>query len=53
MRTYRLYFCDINKRAIHVWEGRIGKHYTIEAPEMVGTVALTTDEDVIIAALHR
>ena len=44
---------DINGRAIHVWEAATGEHFTIEGPEMVGTVALTTDEDVILAALHR
>ena len=52
-RTGRLYFVDINMRAIHVWEAATGEHTTIEGPEMVGTIALTTDEDIILAALHR
>jgi sugar lactone lactonase YvrE len=48
-----LYFVDINAHKIHVYEAETKEHYFIEAPEMVGTVALTDDQNIILAALHR
>ena len=52
-RTQRLFFVDINAKKIHVLQYDTKEHFTIDAPEMVGTVALTDNENLILAAMHR
>ena len=52
-RIQRLYFVDINSKNIQYWDVGSGQHVVIDAPEMVGTVALTADPNTILAAMHR
>eukprot|EP00884_Botryococcus_braunii_P012423 jgi/Botrbrau1/21181/Bobra.0061s0072.1 len=52
-RTGRLYFVDINSCSIHVFTEETGEHFTIKANEAVGTVALTSDPDILLACLTR
>lgn len=53
-RTGRLYFVDINKQQIHVYTPSAqgaDKHFTISTPSTVGCVAVTTDPNMLVAAL--
>ena len=52
-RCGRLYFVDINERRLHAWEPETGERFTIEAPEMIGCVALTSDVGKVLLGLHR
>lgn len=52
-RVQRLYFVDINSNNIHYWDATTKSHVVIEAPEMVGTIALTADTNTILAAMQR
>lgn len=52
-RIQRLYFVDINSKNIQYWDSESNEPVVIEAPEMVGTVALTADTNTILAAMHR
>ena len=52
-RLQVLYFVDINRNTIHAFNTETNAHDTLELSEPVGAVALTTDEDLLIAATRR
>ncbi len=52
-RIQRLYFVDINSKNIQYWDSTTNNHVVIDAPEMVGTIALTADTNTILAAMQR
>jgi sugar lactone lactonase YvrE len=52
-RLGRLYFVDINACRLHAWEPETGERFSIEAPECVGCVALTSDTGKVLLGLHR
>lgn len=52
-RIQRLYYVDINSKNIQYWDSTSDAHVVIEAPEMVGTIALTEDPNTILAAMQR
>ena len=52
-RTQRIYFVDINSKKIYS-AGEDGSDlFSIDCDEMVGTIALTTDPNLLLAAMHR
>ena len=52
-RTQRLYFVDINGKKIYS-SGEDGSDlFHIDTPETVGTIALTTDDNILLAAMNR
>lgn len=48
-----LYFVDINRNTIHAFNTEHIAHETLELSEPVGSVALTTDKDLLLAATRR
>jgi len=52
-RLSTLYFVDIRRNTIHSFNINTNAHETLELSESVGSVALTTDKDLILAAVER
>ena len=52
-RTQRLYFVDINSKEIYGCNCDGEDLFCIECEEMVGTIALTTDPNILLAAMNR
>ena len=52
-RTQRLYFVDINKMKIYSSSEDGSDVYSIDTHETVGTIALTTDPNILLAAMNR
>ncbi|PSC74213.1 SMP-30 gluconolaconase LRE domain [Micractinium conductrix] len=52
-RTGRLYFVDINGKRVHVYEPASGAHRSFQLDQPVGTIALTSDPNKLLAALER
>ena len=52
-RIQRLYFVDINKQTIYSMSEDGSDIFEIDTHEGVGTIALTTDENIILAAMNR
>lgn len=52
-RVQRLYFVDINAKKIYGCNCDGEDLLCIECEEMVGAVALTTDENLLLAAMNR
>lgn len=52
-RIQRLYFVDINKQKIYSSSEDGSDVFEIDTHETVGTIALTTDENIILAAMNR
>ena len=52
-RTEFLYFVDINGKKIYGCKADGTELFSIQANEMVGTIALTTDPNLLLAAMNR
>lgn len=52
-RTQRLYFVDIDKQKIYSCTEDGSDLVSIDTHETVGTIALTTDENILLAAMNR
>ena len=52
-RTQRLYFVDINGKKIYSSAEDGSDLFHIDTPETVGTIALTTDDNILLAAMNR
>jgi sugar lactone lactonase YvrE len=52
-RTETLYSVDINSKQIHVFVPATSQHRVLQLNEAVGTVALSSNPDQLIAALER
>lgn len=52
-RTQRLWFVDINNKKIYSCTEDGKDLVSIDTPETVGTIALTTDKNVLLAAMNR
>lgn len=52
-RTNTVYFVDINKNSIHAFDTLDSSLATITLDEPVGTIALTSDPNILIAATKR
>lgn len=52
-RTATLYFVDINSKTIYGCKADGTELFSITANEMVGTIALTTDPNLLLAAMNR
>ena len=52
-RTQRIYFVDINSKKIYGCGEDGSDLFSIDCEEMVGTIALTTDPNLLLAAMHR
>ena len=52
-RTQRLYFVDVNKQKIYSSSEDGSDIFEIDTHETVGTIALTTDENILLAAMNR
>ena len=52
-RTQRLYFVDINQKKIYSSSADGSDLFGIDTHETVGTIALTTDENLLLAAMAR
>ena len=52
-RIQRLYFVDINKQKIYSSSEDGSDIFEIDTHETVGTIALTTDKNILLAAMNR
>ena len=52
-RLQRLYFVDINQKKIYSSSADGSDLFRIDTEEPVGTIALTTDENLLLAAMER
>jgi len=52
-RVQRLYFVDINKQKIYSCNEDGSDLFSIDMHETVGTIALTTDQNLLLACMNR
>ncbi len=52
-RVQRLYFVDINKQKIYSCNADGSDLFSIDTHETVGTIALTTDQNLLLACMNR
>jgi sugar lactone lactonase YvrE len=52
-RVQKLYFVDINKQGIYCCDADGGRLWSMETQETVGTIALTTDPNLLLACMNR
>lgn len=52
-RTQRLYFVDVDKQKIYSSSEDGSDIFSIDTHETVGTIALTTDKNILLAAMNR